>query len=54
MAIISGCDASPVFQLAEHALDDIAAPIDRLIEGYGVRRVAVDGMTALIFRRLSQ
>ena len=22
--IISGCDASPVFQLAEHALDDIA------------------------------
>ena len=27
MAIISGCDASPVFQLAEHALDDIAAPI---------------------------
>ena len=27
MAIISGCDASPVFQLAEHALDDIAAAL---------------------------
>ena len=51
MAIISGCDASPVFQLA---LDDIAAPIDLLIERVGVRRVAVDAMTALIFRRLSQ
>jgi hypothetical protein len=25
VAIISGCDASPVFQLAEPALDDIAA-----------------------------
>jgi hypothetical protein len=33
VAIISGCDASPVLQLAEHALDDIAAPIDSLIEG---------------------
>src|SRR6478736_5999579 len=32
VAIVSGCDASPVFQLAEHALDDIAAPIDLLIE----------------------
>ena len=27
-----GLHASPVFQLAEHALDDIAAPIDLLIE----------------------
>ena len=25
MAIVSGCSAAPVFQLAEHALDDIAA-----------------------------
>ena len=32
MAIISGCDASPVFQLAEHALDDITATIGLLIE----------------------
>jgi len=32
MAIISGCDASPVFQLAEHALDDIAALIDLWIK----------------------
>jgi len=32
VAIVSSCDASPVFQLAEHALDDIAAPIDLLIE----------------------
>ena len=53
MAIISGCDASPVFQLAEHALDDIAAPIDLLIERvWGAS--GVDGMTALIFRRFSQ
>jgi len=32
VAIISGCDASPVFQLAEQALDDITATIGLLIE----------------------
>ena len=36
MAIVWGCDASPVFQLAEHALDDIVAPIDLLIERHGL------------------
>jgi hypothetical protein len=46
MAIVSGCDASPVFQLAEHALDDIAAPIglliDRVWEGAAAETVSSD------------
>jgi hypothetical protein len=32
VAIMSGCDASLVFQLAEHALDDITSKIGLLIE----------------------
>jgi hypothetical protein len=50
VAIISGCDA---WQLAEHALDDIGAPIDRFDRAcMGFRRVAVDvpGLTRRVNR----
>jgi hypothetical protein len=40
--MVSGCDASPVLQLAEQAFDDKAARSD------GVRREAVEGMAVVI------
>jgi hypothetical protein len=58
-AVVSGCDASPILQLAEHAFDDVSALIGGAIERDGVRLEAVEGMAALIFlcfshrRRLS-
>ena len=58
-AIVSGCGASPILQLAEHALDHVSALIGGTVEGYGVRLEVVEGMAAPIFlcfshrRRLS-
>jgi hypothetical protein len=55
MAIISGCDASPVFQLAEHALDNIPAPIGLVIErvwdpsGSGCRGIGFFMLSNVVF-----
>jgi hypothetical protein len=46
--VVSGCDASPILQLAEQACDDVSALI-----GGGERLEAVEGMAALIFLCLS-
>mgnify|MGYP001507238171 CR=1 FL=1 len=34
-AIIAGCDAAPVFEAPEHALDDVATAIGATVEGIG-------------------
>ncbi len=34
MAVVSGCDASPVFKPAEHAFDDVSSFV-----GFGVERI---------------
>ena len=48
-AVVSGCDAPPVLQLAEQVFDDVSALIGRRSSGYGVRLEAVEGIAALIF-----
>ena len=53
-SVISGRDASPILQLADHAFDDVSTLIGGAIEGYGVRLEAVEGMAALIFLCFSQ
>jgi hypothetical protein len=35
MAVISGCDASPVFKLAEHAFDEVSAFVGVAVQRIG-------------------
>jgi hypothetical protein len=45
--VVTGCDASPVLQAAEHALDEITLAIGDLV---GVLRVGLFGMTGTVPR----
>ena len=43
-SIITGVDAPPVFELAEHIFDFMALAIKRLIWAIGILRLAFEGM----------
>lgn len=47
--VIAGGDASPILEAAEHALDEIALAIGRLVERV-VLRVGLFGMTGTVPR----
>jgi hypothetical protein len=53
-AAVAGGDAPPVLEPAEHALDEVAAFGGGLVEGIGLRQVAVEGMRAWVRRAFSQ
>ena len=52
--VVSAGDPSPVPEFAEHAFDDVAPTVGFTIQRIGVRRLAVEGVTALICRLRNQ
>jgi hypothetical protein len=48
--VIAGCDASPIFEAAEHAFDEIALAIGNLVERMIFFRVGLFGMIGIVPR----
>ena len=48
--VVSGCDGAKILQAAEGALDDVAKPIERLVEREVTLRLDLLGMTAVVLR----